>query len=56
MKSLGTAARTSVAWAAAGGELLLLAWSIPVAILLVGLPIVLVVRLVVEIAERLFRL
>ena len=47
----GAAAR-SLAWAATGGELLLLIWCIPGAILLFGLPIVLLVRLVLEIVEK----
>ncbi len=49
-----TAGATSVRWLATGGELLLLVWSIPAAILLFGLPIVLVLRLVVEIGEKMF--
>jgi hypothetical protein len=53
---MGRAAATSLAWAATGGELLLLIWCIPAAILLVGLPIVLLVRLVLEIVQKLFGL
>ena len=41
-------------WLATGGELLLLVWSIPFAILLFGLPIVLTLRLIVEVVGKLF--
>ena len=44
----------AVRWFATGGELLLLVWSIPAAILLFGLPIVLALRLIVEIGEKMF--
>ena len=37
-----------------GGELLLLVWAVPLAILLFGLPIVLALRLLVEGAAMLF--
>ena len=43
----------SLRWLATGGELLLVVWSIPAAILLFGLPLVLIVRLIVEILEKL---
>ena len=48
-----TAGAASLSWLATGGELLLVIWSIPLAILLFGLPIVLAIRLAVEIGERL---
>jgi hypothetical protein len=49
-RSAGTA---SLSWLATGGELLLLVWSVPAAILLFGLPIVLAIRLILEIGEML---
>ena len=48
-----SATGASLGWLATGGELLLVIWSIPLAILLFGIPIVLVIRLVVELAESL---
>ncbi len=52
--TLGSAGAASVRWLATGGEILLLVWAIPLAILLFGLPIVLVLRLLVEGAAMLF--
>jgi hypothetical protein len=48
-----TAAAASWSWFATAGELLLVVWSIPLAILLFGLPIVLAIRVAIEITERL---
>ena len=52
--TVATAGSASMRWLATGGELLLLVWAIPLAILLFGLPIVLALRLLVEGAEMLF--
>lgn len=52
--TVATAGSASMRWLATGGEILLLVWAIPVVILLVGLPIVLALRLLVEGAGMLF--
>ena len=52
--SYSSAGAASVRWLATGGEVLLLVWAIPAAILLLGLPIVLALRLIVEIGEKIF--
>lgn len=52
--TVATTGSTSMRWLATGGEVLLLVWAVPVAILLFGLPIVLVLRVLVEGAEMLF--
>ena len=46
----------SLRWVATGGELLLVVWSIPFAILLIGLPLVWGIRLALELVEKLFGL
>ncbi len=43
-----------LAWAADAGQLLFLVWCIPAGILLLGLPLVAVVRLALELVERVF--
>jgi hypothetical protein len=52
--TLATAGSASMRWLVTGGELLLLIWAIPVAILLFGLPIVLGLRLLLEGGAMLF--
>ena len=52
--TLASAGSVSMRSLAIGGELLLLVWAVPLAILLVGLPIVLALRLLVEGAVMLF--
>ena len=48
------AAFTPLAWAADAGQLLALIWCIPAGILLLGLPLVGVIRLTLELVERAF--
>lgn len=52
--TLSTAGASSLRWLATGGELLLVIWAIPVAILLVGLPVAFGLRLIVDLAAKLF--
>ena len=52
--TVATAGSASMRWLATGGELLLVVWAVPLAILLFGLPIVLVLRLLVEGVGMLF--
>ncbi len=49
-----TAGDTSLRWLANGGQLVLLWLAIPFGILLVGLPLVLLIRGLLEIGEALF--
>lgn len=53
--TFGRAAAASLRWAGAAGELLFVVWCIPAGILLIGLPLVLVVRLAVELGAAIFR-
>lgn len=43
---------TGVAWLATGVEIILVGLAVPIGILVVGLPVALVVRAVIEIAAR----
>lgn len=52
--TLSTAGASSLRWLATGSELLLVIWAIPVAILLVGLPVAFGLRLIVDLAAKLF--